>query len=120
MKRSLFGIPFLATVLLSLTAAVSAHAVPAPFQRPEPPQCPYSTPDACMAWTGDGTGWPGADPSACNSGQCLVCALDSTGYREFCGLVNMSASCTCTIYKPEGSGPNITACNESGQCTYRH
>jgi hypothetical protein len=107
-------------VFASLSFAASVFAVPAPFQNDPPPQCPYANVDQCMQWYGDGTGWPGTDPSSCSGGQCLVCALDNTGYREYCLYITMSASCTCTIYKPEGSGPNITACQETGQCTYRH
>lgn len=104
----------------SLLFAAAASAGPTQLYNDPPPQCPYASVDQCMSWTGDGTGWPYTDPSSCKGGQCLVCALDSTGYREFCGYITMSASCSCTIYKPDGSGPNITACSESGQCTYVH
>jgi hypothetical protein len=119
MKKSLLPMFFLCCV--SFLFAAAASATPTQFHDNPPPQCPYASVDLCFSWGGDGTGgWPYTDPSSCTGGQCLVCALDNGGYREYCLSITMSASCSCEIYKPEGSGPNITACRETGQCTYRH
>jgi len=116
MRYNLLRLTFAITVTLS---AYPALAISGPYQNDLPPDCPFNNVDMCMFWSGDGTGTPPSD-SACTNNRCLVCALDESRNREFCGWVTMTASCTCTIYKPEGSGPNITACTEGGQCNYVH
>lgn len=105
-------------IVLSSYLATPASAIIGPFQNDVPEQCPFWDPDVCMFWSGDGTGAPSSDNTCRSSSHCLACALDEARNREFCGYITMSASCECTIYKPEGSAANITACSEGGQCTF--
>jgi hypothetical protein len=84
--------------------------------------CPYDTMDQCFTmgdwWYGGPDGNGGFGLSCSISGGCWTCMPNVFG-KQICAYGVSSGGCNCSDVQRAGSGPGITDCTPTGQCTQR-